>query len=666
MRHPIHATMRVRCTQRIPSGTLEEKHSCWLVSMQKLTRFFSLCSIMIVLLGALVMGSMVSLFYTPWVDITTLSRIRQRGKPSILLDDEGKEWARFQSDQRELVALKDIPIQVRHAFLATEDRSFYHHTGISWYGIIRSCVKNIFSGRFAQGASTITQQLVRILFFTPHKTLLRKIKEQILAMTVEQHFSKDAILESYLNTIYFGCGIYGVAAAAQRFWGKSIQDVTLDEAALLAGIVKSPAHYCPLLHPEKSVQRRNVVLSCMHDAGYLTHADVKRLAQQPLTLTPQEPHVLCAPHFFDMIRAQLEKQYDRHTLYTQGLVIKTTLNQALQAAALSHVHDHLAKLKSSVHAHLDGALVTLENNSGAIKALVGGYSYHESPFNRALCSRQMGSLFKPLVYAVAAEAGFQLTDICIDEPFTWQEHNRTWQPHNVTNRFEGPMTRARALMHSNNIIAIKTFLELSPHAVVRAAHACHFRNVHQYPSLALGCIDATPLEVAAYFAVFATQGLFREPFCIQWIKDATGKRIWSHEERSTTVFSALTSCIIASVLRAAVDRWHRIFPETPPLICEAIGKTGTTNGMRNCWFAGATPTYTTIIYLGRDDHQPLNNTSATRTALPLWFAYNNAIPQPRLHFTAHPQLVEMTINGVTGLPQEPGLAESITFLHKLA
>jgi penicillin-binding protein 1A len=633
--------------------------------MQKLARFFSLCSITIMLLVALIMGIMVSLLYTPWVDITTLSRIRQHGKPSILLDDEGKEWARFQSDQRELVALKDIPMHVRHAFLATEDRSFYHHTGISWYGIIRSCIKNIFSGRFAQGASTITQQLVRILFFTPHKTLLRKIKEQILAMTVEQHFSKDAILASYLNTIYFGCGIYGVAAAAQRFWGKSIQDVTLDEAAVLAGIVKSPAHYCPLLHPEKSMQRRNVVLSCMHDAGYLTQADVKRLAQQPLALVLQEPHALCAPHLFDMIRAQLEKQYDRHTLYTQGLVIKTTLNQALQEAALLHVHDHLAKLKSSICVHIDGALVTLENNSGAIKALVGGYSYHDSPFNRALCSRQMGSLFKPLVYAVAAEAGLQLTDICIDEPFTWQENNRTWQPHNVTNRFEGPMTRARALMHSNNIIAIKTFLDLSSRDVVRAARACQFRNVHQYPSLALGCIDATPLEVAAYFAVFTTQGLFHEPFCIQWIKDASGKRIWLHEEQSKTVFSAGTSCIIASILRAAVDRWYHIFPEIPSMPCESMGKTGTTNGMRNCWFAGATPTYTTVIYLGRDDHQPLNNASSTRTALPLWVSYNHAIPQPRMHFAVHPQLVEITINGMTGQSQAPELPESITFLHKL-
>jgi len=616
-----------------------------------------------VLLAALGTGSMVYLLYTPWVDITTLSRLQQQGKPSILLDDRGKEWARFQSDQRDIIPLKDIPIHVRHAFLATEDRSFYRHTGISWYGIIRSCFKNIMSGRFAQGASTITQQLVRILFFSSQKTLIRKIKEQILSMTVEQHFSKDAILEAYLNTIYFGCGIYGVAAAAQRFWGKSIQEVTLDEAALLAGIVKSPAHYCPLLHPEKSLQRRNVVLSCMRDAGYLTNADVTLLSQRPLTLTPHEPHARCAPHFFDMIRSHLEKQYGRHALYTQGLTIKTTLNQALQKEALSQFHNHVHQLRSSLHPDLDGALVTIENNSGAIKALVGGYSYQESPLNRALCSRQVGSLFKPLVYAVSLEQGHHLTDILVDEPFSLSDNNRIWEPHNVTNRFEGPMTRARALIHSNNIIAIKTFLELNTNDIIKAAQLCQFRHLHHYPSLALGCIDATPLEVASYFSIFSQQGIFYEPFYIQWIKDASGKRIWAHEDRTTYVFSASTASLIVGVLRAAVERWYHIFPETPHTTCQALGKTGTTNAMRNCWFAGSTPSYTTIIYLGRDNHQHLKTAYATRTALPIWFSYNNAITQPRMDFSTDPHLIEITINGITGLPQEPDEPESITLLQ---
>lgn len=587
-------------------------------------------------------------------------------RPSVLLDDQGIEWARFQIDQRELVSLRDIPVSVQHAFLATEDRSFYQHAGISWYGIIRSFIKNIILGRFAQGASTITQQLVRILFFDTKKTLMRKLKEQLLAVVVEQHFSKDAILESYLNHIYFGCGIYGVAAAAQRFWNKSIQDITIDEAAVLAGIVKSPGNYCPLINLEGARQRRNVVLNCMMSSGYITPADAHTFAQRELNLCPSSQASCKAPHLFDMIRADLEKKFGRHLLYTGGLIIQTTLNQELQSRAVELVHNHIAHLKQSTHPDIDGALVTIDNASGAVKALVGGYDYKTSPFNRAKASRQVGSLFKPLIYTIAYEHGLYPTDICIDEPTTFMSGTTAWQPRNVTNRFEGPMTRARALTNSNNIIAVKTFLEVGAEPVIIAAHACGFRQLHSYPSLALGCIDATVCELTAYFSLFTNQGKINDNFYIQWIKDASGKRIWQHQNTTTQITSATAACIIRSILAAAMERWHRIFPELPHLPCESIGKTGTTNDIRNCWFAGSTPTYTTVIYLGRDNHEPLGAAYAVRTALPLWLNYNALIPQPQTCFHVPHGFHEHTMHGITGLPENRHSPEAITLLQEIS
>lgn len=617
-------------------------------------------------MAAVSVGALIYLAHAPWVDFSVLMKHRS-DRPSIVLDDEGVEWTRFQLDQREPVARAHMPEHLIQAFIATEDRHFYQHAGISWQGIARSVLQNIYYRRFAQGASTITQQLVRLLFFDTKKTVTRKLKEQFLALLVERQFSKDQIIETYLNNIYFGCGIYGVAAAAQRFWGKQLSEITPDEAAVLAGIVKSPARYCPLLNPDNAIRRRNVVLGCMERVGYLT-ADMRALyTQRPLMITSYDTVGSSAPHVREMIRMQLEERYGRTMLYTGGLVIKTTIKQSMQQKAVETFKAHVARLRTEKHLPFDGGLITLDVATGAIKALVGGYDFRTSQFNRAVqARRQLGSVFKPLMYASAVERGISLAECVLDEPIAIPDHDRVWEPSNVTHRFDGSMTLARALVTSNNIIAIKVLLGLGTTLMVeKARQAGITAPMNPVPSLALGCIDGTLMEAAGMFNIFAHQGHYVEPYLVSWIKDGTGKKIWNNTSVTRSVFSWATTSKVVHLLEQAVTRW-KSYPGMPPLSSPAMGKTGTANDIRSCWFLGSTPAYTTAVYLGADDNRPLSGSLSIRTAFPLWLAYNQAIAQPGTAFAYDPQLTPICIHSITGEQVSSCTNETLTILVKHA
>lgn len=585
---------------------------------------------------------------------------------SILLDDEGIEWARLQRDQREHVPLTQLPRHLINAFIATEDRQFYQHSGISWYGIIRSIVYNLRYRRFMQGASTITQQLVRLLLGDTQKTVQRKIKEQLIALMVEQHYSKDQILEMYLNNLYFGCGIYGIKAAAQRFWNKQPDELTLDESAVLAGIVKNPHKYCPLTQVLNALQRRNVVLSCMVHAGFIDESTMHRLQELPLTTVQSDTATCCAPHARDAIQQQLETVLGRHQLYRGGLTIKTTLNRTMQHHAQLCFKASLEKLRATktINKKINGALVCLQTDTGEIKALIGGYDYATSQFNRATqAHRQLGSIFKPLVYASALEKGMPLSRVEYDEPLSIPDRGTLWEPGNVTKKFDGPMTTARALVNSNNIIAIKTVLAAGVDTVFFHAQQCGLPVKNPYLSLALGCIDATPCEAAGMFNIFANKGVYQEPHLVQWVKDPSETIVWQATPRTQTVLSWATCSTIMHLLEQAVKHVTN-YLHHEPLRCAAAGKTGTTNKAQNCWFAGSTPQYTTVVYLGADDHTPLGRIFATTSAFPLWLSFNKSINQPILNFTYDPQLEEISIDPLTGDRLEQPTAHSLALLHK--
>lgn len=613
------------------------------------TRYLVLFSILIFCFTAL-LGVGFAFLRMPWVDLSPLEQYKA-GKPSILLDDEGIEWARFELDRRDRIKFNQFPLHLKQAFLAAEDREFFSHFGISFKGIARSLVVNLWRARRAQGASTITQQLVRLLFFDNQRTFSRKIKEQLMSLAVEQQFSKEQILTAYLNHVYFGCGIYGVEAAAQRFWGISANEVSVAQAAVLAGIMQSPAMYCPLIKPQASIGRRNVVLKQMLQTGFVT-AEEYEAAKQELLHLKEDARIRCAPHLKEAIRQQLEERFGRHMLYQGGLRIQTTINKRMQLTAQDLFSKHFKKVRAQVHKETDGALISLHAPTGEIKVLIGGTDFAHSQFNRALqAQRQLGSIFKPLVYAQALMDGHDLAEMVTDEPIDISLPNgSTWSPHNYNEQFEGPMTLARALIVSCNTITVKTILDIGPAKVSYLGQRAGLRIRGAYPSLSLGCIDGTLRQAAGLMAVFANDGNYQEPHFIKWVKDEWDSKIYEYRPRHTAVIPPRVAHQIASVLQIAMQRYARLNGVKVGYGC--FGKTGTTNDFRTCWFSGAAGQFVTSLYLGRDDNSPLGfSVYPSRVAFPLWHALYEALFQPLVKPIIYDsELTEQTINAWTGEP----------------
>jgi penicillin-binding protein 1A len=586
-------------------------------------------------------------------------------KPTILLDDEGNEWARFTLDRREPVTIDKMPSHLIQAFLAAEDHTFFTHPGISWRGIIRSLLVNLYHCKKVQGASTITQQLVRLLFFDTKKTFSRKIKEQWYSLLVERDFTKEQILQTYLNYVYFGMDIYGAQAASQRFWGIPVQQLSIAQAATLAAIVRSPLRYCPLRNQVLAVRRRNIVLRSMERLGYITADQAHKARKSPLALLEQETSAL-APHFREMIRQHLEQTLGRSALYRCGLVVQTTLNQALQRQAQKVFTEHVALLKKSINPAIDGGLIALEVKTGAIKALVGGYDFKTSKFNRAVqAHRQLGSILKPLIYAAALEQGKTFADTYLDEPFSLMQHNKMWTPSNYNSQFEGQMTLAYALSHSNNIVAIKTLLDVGCQRVAYLGQRCKLGALQPYPSLALGCIDVTLKDAVGFFNIFSNAGVYVEPYGIAWIKDGLGNKIIKNKETTEIIVPAKVSDQVAKVLSLGMERMRMNKLAHEWIDSQALGKTGTTNDCRTCWFAGSTPSLTTAVYIGCDDNRSLGkNIYPSKTAFPIWLGVHKQYHDPKKKFMYDPSLREITINVFTGqlLTPEQRTVEQYTIL----
>lgn len=582
------------------------------------------------------------------IDFSSLQQDAQ-AKPSILLDHAGQEWGRFQLDKRKYVLLETMPEHLIQAFLVTEDRTFFEHPGISFRGILRSILVNLYSGKKVQGASTITQQLVRLLFFETKKTFSRKIKEQIYAILVERQWSKDQILEAYLNNVYFGYGIYGVQAAAQRFWGKNISDISLDQAATLASIMRSPQKYSPIHAAKRVLKRRNMILNMMFDHAMISHEQFLQAREQANVIKDPDINVL-APHLKETIRIFMENLVGRKTLYTGGLTIQTTLDIAMQQASQQAFTAHVTTLRSTLYDQLDGGFISMDKATGQIRALIGGYDFKKSKFNRALQAyRQMGSIFKVFVYAAALEQGLKMSDVEIDEPLELVQNGVLWTPGNYNDQFLGPMTRAYALSHSNNIVAIKTLLQVGADRVIDVARRCHIgASMKPYPSLALGCVDDTLLEMVGAFNVMVNHGKYVQPHFISWVKNALGQKIYKAKICQEQVLDPAVSGCIARVLTFSIERLKKL----TGMHCfsgDALGKSGTTNDSRTCWFCGATPELTTAIYIGADGNQSLGKQIfASRTAFPIWSQFHEKIAKTSTNFYYDPRLHEHTINWKTG------------------
>ena len=607
-------------------------------------RFFGF---LLIIFGTFIFGAIFFLFTNHWIDVSGLEHYNP-GKPSLVLDDEGNEWTRFELDRRKPISLEKMPPHLINAFIAAEDWSFFSHYGLSIKSIIRSVIANIASGRKVQGGSTITQQLVKLLFFDSKKTFTRKLKEQLYALIIEQQFTKEQILEIYLNHVYFGCGIYGVEAECQRFWGKTVTNITIDQAVCLATIIRNPAQYCPLLNPLSNERRRNVMLHSMRKLGFITQDEYEKACATSVTILEQVEKEW-GLHLKEMIRLFLEERVGKKDLYSGGLLIKTTINKKTQIIAEKEFKKQCEILREEFKKNLDGGLISLDVKTGEIRALVGGMDFAISKFNRAVqARRQLGSIFKPIVYSAAISQGMNFAEVEIDEPIEVTQDHSVWSPNNFNRQFNGPITRAYALSHSNNIVTIKTLLQTGIQDVIELAKRFRLPGpFHPYPSLALGCIDVTLKQAAGMLNVFANDGIYVEPHCIKWVKNQWGTKIYKQTVEKERILPSHVNGQVAKVLGLGIERAKKLYRNW--IDCEAINKTGTTNDSRTCWYIGATPTLTTAIYIGCDNNEPIGkNVYPIRTAFPIWLALNRQILSPVKQFTFDPSLRSVVINEKSG------------------
>ncbi|MGB6371731.1 MAG: penicillin-binding protein 1A [Atribacterota bacterium] len=532
---------------------------------------------------------------------------------SKVYDINGEIITEFYQENRNPVPLSKIPPHLINATIAIEDSDFYKHKGISLRGIVRAQWEN-FKNIILQlnkeakphGGSTITQQLAINTFLTREISLNRKLKDILLALQIERSFTKDEILEMYLNEIYFGHGAYGVQSAAKMYFNKNVQDLNLAESALIAGIPRGPSYYSPILNQEVSLKRRNIILNRMFKLGYISKEDMEKTKQSPLELDySNKRDKLTAPYFSTFILSQILEEYGANVVYKGGLKIYTTLDLEMQYFAEK-------ALQESGH---EGAIIAIEPQTGYIKAMVGGKDFGESKFNRATQAyRQPGSAFKPFIYLTALDNGFTPSNIIEDSPVTFENG---WSPENYEKEFSGPVTLREAFEQSINVVGVKLLEQVGIKKVINYSHKAGIKSeLRSDLSLALGTSEISPLEIASAYATIANLGVRVDPLSIIRIEDYSGKIIKDNIPQKKKVFKEETCYVLINMMEEAIKRgtgWNAKIGRP------AAGKTGTTNDFVDAWFIGFTPELVTAVYIGNDDRKPLGNKmTGGVVAAPVW------------------------------------------------
>lgn len=503
-----------------------------------------------------------------------------------------------------------LPDHLIKAVMATEDRRFYHHLGIDPVGLARASYRNFTADTVVQGGSTITQQLAKNLFLKPDRTITRKLEELIYAVWLEQRFSKDEILELYLNRVYFGGGTYGVEAAARHYFGRSARDVSLAQSAMLAGLLKAPSRYAPTRSVRAASTRAQVVLDNMVEAGFITEATARKVAAQPLKLRAKGDDT-GFPYAVDWV-AELLPEYVGEN--DGALVVNTTVDAHLQRAAQERLRKLLDTEGRKVKAG-QGAVVILDPASGAVMALVGGRSYKASPYDRALKAlRQPGSAFKPFVYLAALESGYTPDSVAYDGPV----NIRGWQPKNYTNKYKGKVTLRYSMAHSLNTVAVKLTSAVGPERVAHTARRLGINSkLHTQPSIALGTAEVTLLELAGAYAPFANGGKRVLPHVITRIRNGEGKTLYKRRKSVTGQVVALQNVgAMNDMLNTALVRGTGKRAAIPKHM--AGGKTGTTQNSRDAWFVGYTAHYVAGVWVGNDNGKHMKKVTGGTLPASLW------------------------------------------------
>jgi len=532
----------------------------------------------------------------------------------------------YEEQNREYVPLKEIPKHLIDATIVMEDRRFFEHSGVDVRGILRALWVNIRSKSPEQGASTITQQLARNVFLSRRKTLSRKIQEAILAVQLERKFTKNEILEMYLNQIFYGAGAYGVQAAAKVYFGKKVSELTLPECALLAAIPQRPSEYNPYHDKELAERRRNMVLDLMAEYGKISREEAEQAKSVPVRLAfkrPSSARIRRAPYFVDFVVKQLVERYGDQVVYRGGLRVYTTLHTGIQAAADRAIKEGIARFRYCNVTQ--GALVCLEPRSGKILAMVGGVDYEKSPLNRAYLvnhPRQAGSAFKPFVYAAALEAGMTPGTRILDAPVSYAggPGGRLWRPRNYGGGYRGWVTMEQALALSINIPAIRTLNQIGIDRAIEMAHRLGITSpIPHNLSIAIGTSGVTVLEMASAYTAFATGGLHADPIAILRVEDKDRNVIEETVPRARRVLSQEVANQMDRMLRAVV-LWGTA-SKGAGHIPEARGKTGTTQSERDAWFVGYTPQLLAAVWVGNDDNTPMRRATGGIVCAPIWASF---------------------------------------------
>jgi penicillin-binding protein 1A len=524
------------------------------------------------------------------------------------------------------VPLKELPPYLPQAFIAIEDRRFYSHHGIDAFGIARALVANLVHRGVSQGGSTLTQQLAKNLFLTQERTYLRKLQEVALALWLERKLIKAQILDLYLNRVYFGVGAYGVEAAAQRYFGKSARQVTLAEAALLAGLVRSPSRLAPTRNPDGAERRARIVLAAMVNAGFIS----SHMAQNAAGRSPRIATQMTGGsgnYVADWVMDDLD---DLVGHVEQDLVVSTAIDPALQAAAERALVEQLDE-KGQRFGVGQGAVVAMSPN-GAVRALVGGRNYADSQYDRAVAAkRQPGSAFKPFVYLTALEHGLTPDTIREDRPI---ELNG-WRPENYGHHYLGPVTLTRALAMSLNTVSVRLTLEVGAHAVVRTAHRLGIASrLDANPSIALGTSEVSLLELVSAYAPFANGGMAVVPHVIERVRTLRGQTLYVAEAQMLgRVVDARAVAMMNTMMHETLTTGTARRAEAPPGWF-AGGKTGTSQDFRDAWFIGYTTHLVTGVWLGNDDNAPTRKMTGGGLPAEIWSRFmrtaHQGLPVPTL------------------------------------
>ncbi|MBN4079831.1 PBP1A family penicillin-binding protein [bacterium AH-315-C08] len=713
-------------------------------------------------------------------DLPDVRKLRDHQPSTItrIYSDNDEKIAEFYIEKRIIISLENIPLALKQATLAVEDANFYYHFGIDPKAIFRAFITNLKAGYVVEGGSTITQQLTKTMFLSREKTLPRKIKEAILAVRLELVFSKDEILEMYLNQIYYGHGTYGVEAAARTYFGRSVKELTIAECAMIASLPKAPNNYSPYRNPKRARKRRNHVIRRMADVSFITQEQAKTSIQEDFHLGEVQEMLNKAPYFVEHIRRILEEKFGSSKLYRAGLKVYTTLNMEMQESAQRAIKENLrkadkrygyrgslgtvdlsrgeiavqnamlkqnnfsegkgieigstitgtvmsvgetqawvilgaedgyldiknmnwarkpnpnvdgrwAKIKRPNQAiaagdmirvkilgrkqdgsgwslaleqepEVEAALISLDPLTGHIKAMIGGYDFYKSQFNRAVQAiRQPGSAFKPIIYAAAIKEGFAPSNIIIDSPIIFKEKEDAfdqWKPVNFEEKFYGSTSLREALAHSRNVVTVKLMQKIGIKSSIRLARSLGISSkLEENLSIALGSSGMTLYELTSAYSAFANMGTLIKPAAIRNIKSRTGEVLFTSVPEITQPITPGTAYIVTSLMQSVIQ--NGTATKVRSLKRPVAGKTGTTNNYVDAWFMGYTPELVTGVWVGKDKDEPLGrNETGSRAAIPIWlqFMQEALANRPKINFSIPDDIQFLKVQSKSGEPAKFG------------